>query len=61
MLRTCKKCKNTYICIETEQKPGYKWKEEEICPYCENVNRTSMEYCFETYKYKRADYGKRTK
>ena len=46
----CKKCGRRYKVYETEQIPGFRDKEYEVCPYCGETNRASMEYEFSTEK-----------
>lgn len=48
--KVCPKCGKKYICIETEQVPGFRFPEDETCPYCKTVICTSMEYEFSTFK-----------
>ena len=48
--RHCSKCNRTYLCEIVEQVPGFRDTEEEICPYCGEVVRTSLEYEFHTTK-----------
>ena len=48
--RKCPKCGKTYLCEEYDQVPGFRSSEEEVCPYCGTVIRTSLEYEFKTYK-----------
>ena len=43
-IQKCTKCGKYFRCVETEQVIGCKSKEEKICPYCETVINTSMEY-----------------
>jgi len=47
---TCPKCKKMYDCVEIWQTPGFRDREEEICPYCGYIVKTSMEIEFRTYK-----------
>ena len=42
----CPKCKKTFEVSEIPQTPGFRWKEELVCPYCSSVIRSSMEYEF---------------
>ena len=42
----CKKCNRKYRQMLEEQTPGFRIKDEDICPYCGFVNGTSMEYEF---------------
>lgn len=50
VVKECPFCGHKYICYEEEQIPGFKDWEEEVCPHCDHVIRTSMEYEFRTYK-----------
>ena len=47
----CKKCGKKFWVEATPQVPGFRWEEDEICPYCGNINRTSMTWEFYTEKY----------
>lgn len=49
-VNVCKKCRRRYKVYETEQIPGFRDTEYEICPYCGEINRASMEYEFSTEK-----------
>lgn len=42
----CPKCKKKFKAYISEQKPGFKEIESMICPYCDEVAKTSMEYEF---------------
>lgn len=48
--KKCPHCGKTYICGIIAQRPGYKWREEQICPYCNKIVRTSLEFEFYTEK-----------
>lgn len=39
----CPKCGKKYKCVIVEQEAGFRDKCEDVCPYCESVNGTSME------------------
>lgn len=45
---TCKFCDKKYQSVLVEQTPGFRDMEDERCPYCGEVNRSSMEYEFST-------------
>ena len=45
----CPKCGKEYMCIYTEQTPGFRDTEEKRCPHCKKVLETSMEWEFTTY------------
>ena len=47
----CKKCGKEFWVELTPQTPGFRWTEDELCPYCGHVNRQSLEWEFTTYKY----------
>lgn len=47
----CTQCGKIYECREEEQEPGFRSKDYEICPYCGNVNDSSMDYEFFTRKF----------
>lgn len=42
----CPECGKEFIVTEFDQIPGFRDKEELICPYCHKVLRTSMEVEF---------------
>lgn len=42
----CRKCGKTYLQAVTEQEPGFRWSEEDKCPYCGHVAKESMSYEF---------------
>ena len=41
---TCKKCGKKYEQTCEEQVPGFRMRDEDVCPYCHNVNQSSMSY-----------------
>lgn len=47
----CKKCGKEFLVELIPQTPGFRWEEDEVCPYCGNVNRQSLEWEFYTEKY----------
>jgi phage FluMu protein Com len=49
---TCNYCNKKYMQTVQEQLAGFRDWEEDICPYCHEVNKTSMseEYFNETIK-----------
>lgn len=49
-IATCPKCGKQFKVYEVEQIPGFRGKEDMVCPYCKHVCRTSMEYEFMTQK-----------
>ena len=40
----CPKCGKRFICITEEQVPGFRERDEKICPYCGEELCSSMEY-----------------
>lgn len=42
----CPHCGKKFKCTLLEQIPGYRFKEQEICPYCDAVLRESLEFEF---------------
>ncbi len=46
----CSFCGKKYLQEKYEQTPGFRDKEDDICPYCGKVNGTSMEYEFSNSK-----------
>ena len=42
----CPRCGGEYTCERREQTPGFRMLEEEVCPYCGYVVRTSLEWEF---------------
>ena len=47
---TCPKCNKKYKQFTEDQVPGFRDKSEDICPYCRNVNGTSMDVEYSNYK-----------
>ena len=45
----CPYCGKDFYCEYVEQIPGFRDKEDKVCPHCKRVLRTSMEYEFYTY------------
>lgn len=41
---TCPFCGRNYEVTYIEQAPGCRMKDDEICPYCGKIIRSSMEY-----------------
>ncbi len=54
-IRKCKNCGEYYRCEETEQVPGFREMDEEICPHCKNINGRSMEWEYSCYKLTREE------
>lgn len=48
--KTCKYCKKDYLLSVRYQTPGCRDWEDEVCPYCHRVNKSSMEWEFTTYE-----------
>ena len=48
--KLCPFCGKRYSLTIYEQIPGFRDTEEEVCPYCNETIRTSMEYEFHTDK-----------
>lgn len=46
----CRHCGKTYKQTMISQIPGFRDREEDICPYCNEVNRSSMEWDFSNEK-----------
>ena len=46
---TCSKCKKTYRQVCEDQEPGFRMRDEDICPYCGNVNGSSMSVEYTNY------------
>lgn len=46
----CPKCKKKFRVTETTQTPGFRMREECICPYCDEVVKTSMSVEFDVEK-----------
>lgn len=46
----CKFCKQPYHRYETEQVPGFRIKDYDICPYCGKENGSSMEWEYSNRK-----------
>ena len=44
----CPYCKETFQCTEYPQTPGFRFKEDLTCPYCNKVIDQSMEYEYYT-------------
>ncbi len=42
----CEACGKTYEQVTFEQVPGFRDREEDACPYCGNVRRTSWDVDF---------------
>lgn len=49
-LVTCKHCNCIYRQSKTRQTPGLRFYEDDICPYCNNSNGSSLEYDFNNRK-----------
>lgn len=45
-LKVCNRCHRIYRSITEEQVPGFREKEDDVCPYCGRVNWQSMSYDF---------------
>ena len=45
----CNKCGKVYIQIRYDQASGFRQLEEDVCPYCGNVNHKSMSTDFVNY------------
>lgn len=45
-LEVCQCCHKLYRSSEVEQIPGFREKEDDMCPYCGHINRQSMSYDF---------------
>ena len=46
----CKKCGKQYLQWEENQIPGFRSRDEDVCPYCGNINGTSMDVEFHNEK-----------
>ena len=46
----CPFCKEQMLVTATPQEPGYRFREELICPYCGKIVRSSLEYEYKTEK-----------
>ena len=46
----CPKCGKRFKCTYVEQTPGFRFSEDKICPHCNEVLRSSLEYEFYTEK-----------
>lgn len=46
---TCKHCKKDYIQVQTDQEPGFRMPDDDICPYCKQSNGSSMAVEYENY------------
>lgn len=46
----CMCCKKPYYRHETEQVPGFRDRDYDICPYCGEVNGSSMEWEYSNRK-----------
>lgn len=44
----CPHCKKTFNCYRKPQIPGFRDAEDMICPYCDKLVKTSMEWEFYT-------------
>lgn len=51
----CPYCKNMYRVTRYEQEPGFRFEEDEVCPYCGSVIRSSLEYEFFTERIAHAE------
>ena len=49
-LESCSKCGKTYFCYKEDQIPGSRMRDYNYCPYCGNMNGSSMEVEFNTRK-----------
>ncbi len=45
-LEKCKNCGKTYVCSTEDQIPGFRDKEYDYCPFCGNINASSMDVDF---------------
>lgn len=48
LVEYCPKCKKYFYYEREEQNPGFHSDEDMVCPYCQNVIKTSLEYEFYT-------------
>ena len=49
-IAVCKHCKKPYCRHETEQVPGFRERDYDICPYCGEENGSSMEWEYSNRK-----------
>lgn len=54
----CGKCHRLYRQTRTEQIPGFREREEDVCPYCDYENGSSMNYDFYNYALSDEEYKK---
>ena len=48
IMEKCPKCGKTFELILEEHTPGFRTPEDKVCPYCNAILKTSMEYGFTT-------------
>lgn len=46
---SCKHCGKDYIQVQTDQTPGFRSSEDDVCPYCHEVNRSSLAVEFDNF------------
>lgn len=47
-VHTCERCHRDYKFSTVRQEPGLREREDEICPYCQHVNASSMRFDYYT-------------